>query len=292
MHLCKEIKEKIFMKRPTLFLIIFLLCCLTLQAQQTYDLSTSPSDTYKPSIQVFLPSADKANGCAVILCPGGGMRALSWESDVEQMAAFLNERGIAAIGLRYHLNTGSFPQGMKMSPMVDVTHLERFPQADANPMHYPAGDSILQLAANDAKAAIRLVRQHAQDWHLDTHKIGYLGFSAGGGVAIAATIQATDPVERPDFLCTNFGPSLIPVQVPNPAPPLLIMTRAEHPNVAAGLVNLFLEWKKAGGNAELHLYGDGSGPYTLMPQTGRTTTESWSQQLLLWLEAKGFAKRP
>ena len=292
MHLCKEIKEKIFMKRPTLFLIIFLLCCLTLQAQQTYDLSTSPSDTYKPSIQVFLPSADKANGCAVILCPGGGMRALSWESDVEQMAAFLNERGIAAIGLRYHLNTGSFPQGMKMSPMVDVTHLERFPQADANPLHYPAGDSILQLAANDAKAAIRLVRQHAQDWHLDTHKIGYLGFSAGGGVAIAATIQATDPVERPDFLCTNFGPSLIPVQVPNPAPPLLIMTRAEHPNVAAGLVNLFLEWKKAGGNAELHLYGDGSGPYTLMPQTGRTTTESWSQQLLLWLEAKGFAKRP
>lgn len=292
MHLCKEIKEKIFMKRPTLFLIIFLLCCLTLQAQQTYDLSTSPSDTYKPSIQVFLPSADKANGCAVILCPGGGMRALSWESDVEQMAAFLNERGIAAIGLKYHLNTGSFPQGMKMSPMVDVTHLERFPQADANPMHYPAGDSILQLAANDAKAAIRLVRQHAQDWHLDTHKIGYLGFSAGGGVAIAATIQATDPVERPDFLCTNFGPSLMPVQVPNPAPPLLIMTRAEHPNVAAGLVNLFLEWKKAGGNAELHLYGDGSGPYTLMPQTGRTTTESWSQQLLLWLEAKGFAKRP
>ncbi len=292
MHLCKEIKEKIFMKRPTLFLIIFLLCCLTLQAQQTYDLATSPSDTYKPSIQVFLPSADKANGCAVILCPGGGMRALSWESDVEQMAAFLNERGIAAIGLRYHLNTGSFPQGMKMSPMVDVTHLERFPQADANPLHYPAGDSILQLAANDAKAAIRLVRQHAQDWHLDTHKIGYLGFSAGGGVAIAATIQATDPVERPDFLCTNFGPSLMPVQVPNPAPPLLIMTRAEHPNVAAGLVNLFLEWKKAGGNAELHLYGDGSGPYTLMPQTGRTTTESWSQQLLLWLEAKGFAKRP
>ena len=292
MHLCKEIKEKLFMKRPTLFLIIFLLCCLTLQAQQTYDLSTSPSDTYKPSIQVFLSSADKANGCAVILCPGGGMRALSWESDVEQMAAFLNERGIAAIGLKYHLNTGSFPQGMKMSPMVDVTHLERFPQADANPMHYPAGDSILQLAANDAKVAIRLVRQHAQDWHIDTHKIGYLGFSAGGGVAIAATIQATDPVERPDFLCTNFGPSLMPVQVPNPAPPLLIMTRAEHPNVAAGLVNLFLEWKKAGGNAELHLYGDGSGPYTLMPQTGRTTTESWSQQLLLWLEAKGFAKRP
>ncbi len=296
------------MIRKTYSFILFLFCNLTTWAQQTYDLPLAKpvtTDTekvtgegarknitgvVKPSIQVFLPPADKANGCAVILCPGGGMRALSWGTDVEQMATFLNERGIAAIGLKYHLNTGSFPQGMQMPAMVDVTHLERFPQADANPLHYPAGDSILQLAADDAKAAIRLVRQQAQAWHLDPHKIGYLGFSAGGGVAIAATIQATDPAERPDFLCTNFGPSLMPVKVPNPAPPLLIMTRADHQNVAAGLVNLFLEWKKAGGNAELHLYGDGTGPYTLMPQTGRTTTEAWSQQFLLWLQAKGFSE--
>ena len=234
------------MIRKTCSFILFLLCGLTSWAQQTYDLPASKSDPYKPSIQVFLPAADKANGCAVILCPGGGMRALSWDSDVEQMATFLNERGIAAIGLKYHLNNLPFPQGMKMEPMVDVTHLERFPQADANPLHYPAGDSILQLAADDAKAAIRLVRKNAQVWHLDTQKIGYLGFSAGGGVAIAATIQASEPAERPNFLCTNFGPSLMPVQVPNPAPPLLIMTRADHQNVAAGLVNLFLEWKKLG----------------------------------------------
>lgn len=298
------------MIRKTYSFILFLFCNLITWAQQTYDLPLAKpvtTDTekvteegarknitgvVKPSIQVFLPAADKANGCAVILCPGGGMRALSWGTDVEQMATFLNERGIAAIGLKYHLNTGtgSFPQGMQMPAMVDVTHLERFPQADANPLHYPAGDSILQLAADDAKAAIRLVRQQAQAWHLDPQKIGYLGFSAGGGVAIAATIQASGPAERPDFLCTNFGPSLMPVKVPNPAPPLLIMTRADHQNVAAGLVNLFLEWKKAGGNAELHLYGDGTGPYTLMPQTGRTTTEAWSQQFLLWLQARGFVK--
>jgi len=284
----KNSNQYTFMIRKTCSFILFLLCSLTSWAQQTYDLPASKSDTYKPSIQVFLPAADKANGCAVILCPGGGMRALSWDSDVEQMAIFLNERGIAAIGLKYHLNNLPFPQGMKMEPMVDVTHLERFPQADANPLHYPAGDSILQLAADDAKAAIRLVRKNAQAWHLDTQKIGYLGFSAGGGVAIAATIQASEPAERPNFLCTNFGPSLMPVQVPNPAPPLLIMTRADHQNVAAGLVNLFLEWKKAGGNAELHLYGDGTGPYTLMPQTGRTTTEAWSQHFILWLQAKGF----
>ena len=219
------------------------------------------------------------------------MRWLSWESDVIKMASFLNENGIAAIGLRYHLNKGGgqMPQGGKMPPMVDVTHPEQFPQADANPMHNAQGDSIIRLAALDAKAAIRMVREHADEWHINKDKIGYLGFSAGGGVAIAATMSA-EAIERPDFLCTNFGPSLMPVTVTADAPPLLIMTRADHPNVAAGLVALFMEWKKAGANAELHMYGDGRGPYELMPETGETTTETWSRQLIQWLKAKGFIR--
>ncbi|MBR5686352.1 MAG: alpha/beta hydrolase fold domain-containing protein [Prevotella sp.] len=220
------------------------------------------------------------------------MRWLSWESDVVKMAAFLNEHGIAAIGLRYHLmpktNNVPMPQGMQMPPMVDVTHPDHFPQADANPMHTALGDSIIRLAAMDASAAMRMVRQHAGEWHIDRDKIGYLGFSAGGGVALAALMAANDALERPDFICTNFGPSLMPVTVTADAPPLLIMTRADHPNVAAGLVALFMEWKKAGANAELHIYGDGNGPYELMPQTGTTTTESWSTQMIFWLKAKGF----
>ena len=256
----------------------------------TGDASADEKD--KPMIEVYLPKEEVANGCAVVLCPGGAMRWLSWESDVVKMASFLNEQGIAAIGLRYHLNKGGgqMPQGVQMSPMVDVTHPDAFPQADANPMHNASGDSIIQLAALDAKAAIRMVREHADEWHINKEKIGFLGFSAGGGVAIAATMSANS-MERPDFLCTNFGPSLMPVTVPVDAPPLLIMPRADHPNVAAGLVALFMEWKKAGANAELHIYGDGKGPYELMPQTGETTTETWSTQMLQWLKAKGFLNR-
>ncbi len=264
-------------------------------AQKQYFLPTgdaSADEKDKPMIEVYLPKEEVANGCAVVLCPGGAMRWLSWESDVVKMASFLNEQGIAAIGLRYHLNKGGgqMPQGVQMSPMVDVTHPDAFPQADANPMHNASGDSIIQLAALDAKAAIRMVREHADEWHINKEKIGFLGFSAGGGVAIAATMSANS-MECPDFLCTNFGPSLMPVTVPVDAPPLLIMTRADHPNVAAGLVALFMEWKKAGANAELHIYGDGKGPYELMPQTGETTTETWSTQMLQWLKAKGFLNR-
>ena len=273
-----------------LFLLAMMLMPLTAGAQKQYFLPTGDETMGaqdRPMIEVYLPKEEVTNGCAVVLCPGGAMRWLSWESDVVKMAEYLNERGISAIGLRYHLNKGQMPRGMQMPPMVDVTHPERFPQADANPMHNASGDSIIRLAAEDAKAAIRMVREHADAWHLSKNKIGYLGFSAGGGVAIAATMSA-ESVERPDFVCTNFGPSLMPVSVTKDAPPLLIMTRADHPNVAAGLVALFMEWKKAGANAELHIYGDGNGPYELMAPTGETTTETWSTQMMQWLKAKGF----
>ena len=273
-----------------LVLLAMMLMPLTAGAQKQYFLPTGDETMGaqdRPMIEVYLPKEEVANGCAVVLCPGGAMRWLSWESDVVKMAEYLNERGIAAIGLRYHLNKGQMPKGMQMPLMVDVTHPERFPQADANPMHNASGDSIIRLAAEDAKAAIRMVREHADAWHLSKNKIGYLGFSAGGGVAIAATMSA-ESVERPDFVCTNFGPSLMPVTVTKDAPPLLIMTRVDHPNVAAGLVALFMEWKKAGANAELHMYGDGNGPYELMAPTGETTTETWSTQMMQWLKAKGF----
>ena len=273
-----------------LVLLAMMLMPLTAGAQKQYFLPTGDETMGaqdRPMIEVYLPKEEVTNGCAVVLCPGGAMRWLSWESDVVKMAEYLNERGIAAIGLRYHLNKGQMPRGMQMPPMVDVTQPERFPQADANPMHNASGDSIIRLAAEDAKAAIRMVREHADAWHLSKNKIGYLGFSAGGGVAIAATMSA-ESVERPDFVCTNFGPSLMPVSVTKDAPPLLIMTRADHPNVAAGLVALFMEWKKAGANAELHIYGDGNGPYELMAPTGETTTETWSTQMMQWLKAKGF----
>lgn len=292
--------------RQVLFSFLMAAVCMAATAQQKFMLPNAnpqPKDTERqieqyggitildvvnPSIEVYLPEASKSNGTAVILCPGGGLRALSWTSDVTEMARLLNDNGYVAIGLKYHLNSGSMPNGTKMPPMVDVTGFACFRDADCNPVHYPHGDSILALAANDANAAMRLVHEHAAEWKIT--KVGYVGFSAGGGVALAAT-NIAKAEEMPDFICTNFGPALCPVKVPSPAPPLLIMSRVDHPNVAAGLVSLFMEWKKAGGNAEMHLYGDGKGPYQLMPQDGTTTTAEWSRQMLLWLKARGFGKK-
>jgi len=160
-------------KMLSLFSMLFI--SLAALAQKQFFLPTAASvadEQDKPMIEVYLPKNEVANGCAVVLCPGGAMRWLSWESDVVKMTAFLNEHGIAAIGLRYHLNKAPMPQGMKMPPMVDVTHPEAFPQADANPMHNEDGDSIIRLAAMDAKAAIRMVREKADEWNISKEKIG------------------------------------------------------------------------------------------------------------------------
>lgn len=248
----------------------------------------------EPTITVYLPEESKNVGTAVILCPGGGMRALSWSNDVERMAKFLNAQGIAAVGLKYRLNNGQAsgaPSGAPRGPMpqYDVTGFDKFEHANANPSK-GVGDDANDNAIDDARNAVKLVREHAAEWKIDPKKVGFLGFSAGGCVAIGATIRA-DEAEMPDFLATAYGPSMIDVVVPANAPDLLIMTRAEHMNVAAGCLGLFLEWKKAGKNAELHMYGDGNGPFALSDRPGRNTTDTWSDDLMAWLAARGFASQ-
>ena len=246
------------------------------------------SGVTQPSLEVYLPSAEKNVGTAVILCPGGAMRFLSWTNDVERMARYLNERGIAAIGLKYRLNNNPAQGGGNMPEMVDVTGFQKFDKANANPMPSAEGDAANMRAVDDCRAAVKIVREHAEEWNISPAKVGVLGFSAGGGVAIGATICAAEG-EMPDFLVTVYGPSLMDVSVPANAPDLLIMTRAVHPNVAAGCLGLFMEWKKAGKNAELHMYGDGAGPFALADRKGNNTTDTWADDLMSWLAARGFA---
>ena len=243
----------------------------------------------QPTIEVYLPTEELNTGTAIILCPGGGMRALSWSNDVERMARFLNDRGIAAIGLKYRLNNTPMQMGGQMPPLVDVTGFAKFAKANANPMPSEAGDRANMNAVDDARTAIRMVREHAGEWKIDPKKVGFLGFSAGGGVAIGATVKAAEG-EMPDFLVSVYGPSLMDVDVPTNAPDLLLLTRVQHGNVAAGCLQLFLEWEKAGKNAEIHMYGDGNGPFALADRQGMNTTDTWTDNLMSWLTARGLAR--
>lgn len=242
------------------------------------------SGVVEPSLTVFLPDADKANGTAVILCAGGGLMAHSWGSDIVNMAHWLNERGIVAIGLKYRTRVfGNGPRPQRdASKMLsaEITEFQKIKNSNTNPDQSGNPDASIDNAINDALRAMEIVRANANEWHIDTAKIGYLGFSAGGGVAIGAMLRS-DSQHMPAFLATIYGPSLIDVTVPANAPKLFIATRGDHHNVSAGLLSLYLDWKKAGANAEMHIYDDGKGPFG--PDDIGNTSGTWRESFYRWL---------
>lgn len=140
------------------------------------------SNVSRPAISVFLPSQGTGTGMAIIVCAGGGYGSLDWKTHVIYAADVFNPLGVAVIGLKYR----------------------------TRPPFRGSNEQIQALTLLDAKRAVRLVRQHAKQWGLDSHQIGIAGYSAGGNLAmnLAASFdsgdpQATDPVERessrPDF---------------------------------------------------------------------------------------------
>lgn len=127
-------------------------------------------------ITVHLPAPDKANGAAIVICPGGGYRGLVVQPEGHLIARWLNEHGIAGIVLEYRM-----PQGRPFVPLLDT------------------------------QRAIRTVRARAAEWRIAPDRIGIIGFSAGGHLASTAGThfddgdpKATDPVARvscrPDFM--------------------------------------------------------------------------------------------
>lgn len=243
-----------------------------------------------PSITIYLPEENKATGTAVILCSGGGLMSHSWGTDVINMAHWLNERGIAAIGLKYRtriMGVAGSPRmgGSGMALSASVTEFSKITKSNANPDTSESGIKNIDNAINDALRAMEIVLEHASEWHIDPDKIGYLGFSAGGGVGLGATVRADD-AHRPAFMATIYGPSLIDVDVPQNAPKLFIATRGDHHNVAAGLVSLYFDWKRAGANAEMHLYDDGTGPFG--PEDTGNTSGTWRDSFYRWLTFNKF----
>ena len=108
--------------------------------------------------------ADRATGQAVVICPGGGYAAVCFDHEGIQVARWLNERGITAVVLRYRMPNGH--------PDIPI---------------------------EDALAAIRMVREKARLWHVDPHRVGIMGFSAGGHLASTVSTHFENDSQRPDF---------------------------------------------------------------------------------------------
>jgi acetyl esterase/lipase len=152
---------------------------------------------------------------------------------------------------------------------------------NANPAPDDAAlGEVLELAVADAQAALTLVRARASEWRVDPTRVGFIGFSAGGGVGVGAAL-APKSTGSPDFLVSVYGPSLQDVIVPEHAPPLFIAVGATHFNVTNGCLALFAAWKAAGKPAELHVYDGISGGFG-MTRRGHPV-DGWTDRLHEWL---------
>lgn len=259
-----------------------------------------------PSMTVRLPDPDKANGTSVLIFPGGGLMSVTWQSEFNDVADMLNSRGIAVIGVKYRTRAmqprpampagdrrpAAAPGANAPAPLrADITQFGVISKANASPGRSSEPEPSLLNSAEDAYNAYRTVREHAEEWGLDPEKIGVMGFSAGGGVQFAALMQYKD--FRPSHICSVYGPSLMDVDVPEDAGRLFIAVHADHPNVAAGCLSLFMEWKKAGIDAEMHVYGEGTGGLFGGGGSGpdhNTAKGSWTEAYYSWLVANKFVE--
>ena len=227
------------------------------------------SSIHEPSLTVFLPSKEKATGAAVVICPGGGHRVLAIDHEGYEVAQWLATQGVAGFVLKYRLanEEGS-------SYKVDVHALA------------------------DARRAIRLVRDRAKDWGVDPARVGLMGFSAGGELAIlagtkfdAGRTDASDPVDRlgsrPDFLMPIYpGFRGTEFNVTKETPPTF-MTVADNDKRCADIcVRFYQSLVKAGVPAELHIYARGGHGFGMHDQPLPIT--SWTARLKEWMADSGY----
>ena len=244
-----------------------------------------------PTLTVFLPDASVATGAAAVIAPGGALRALGFDNEGVKLARWLNERGIAGFVLKYRTlqQDPSVSRGPPGMPGRGAGEELVIVNANANPAPDDAAlAEVLELAVADAQAALELVRRRADEWRIDPKRVGIIGFSAGGGVAVG-TALAPQSDASPNFLVSVYGPSLQDVDVPAHAPPLFIAVGATHFNVTNGCLALFAAWKAAGKPAEIHVYDGITGGFG-MTKRG-SPVDGWTDRLHEWLVARELTRQ-
>lgn len=242
-----------------------------------------------PTLAVYLPDPALATGTAIVIAPGGALRLLGYDDSVE-VARWLNTKGIAGFVLKYRTLQESAqagpPRGFAPPGGAAPRQEIDMPNANANPAPDDAAlTEVLYMAVADAQEALKLVRRRAGEWGVDATRVGIMGFSAGGGVAIG-TALAGPGAAYPDFLVSLYGPSLMDVQVPEHAPPLFIAVGATHFNVTKGSLALFDVWRQAGKPVELHVYDGVSGGFGMQPRG--LPVDGWHDRLYEWLLARAL----
>ncbi len=234
--------------------------------------NTYVHNVHNPSLTIFRADARHANGAGIVVIPGGGHRMLVWINEGVGPAKMLNRYGVTAFVLKYRLSR------------------------EAGSTYTIAGD-----AAADARRAIRWVRAHAAEYGVDPHRVGVMGFSAGGElVSLVADnpAPATPPMDaldrvsaRPDFQVLVYpGPLGTPGKAVEGAPPAFITAGSIDPCCATPALELYDQLRHAHVTAELHLYADTDHAFNLGGHSERISIQHWPDRLLDFLSDGGWLR--
>lgn len=227
----------------------------------------------KPTLTVFTP--DSANGTAVIIFPGGALRILPIETEGSFVAKELIKKGITVFLLKYRLvhTITDDPFQEALNSLKDTSKQKQ----DNNAL-------VGQMAKEDAATAMKYVKQHAAEYKIDERKIGVLGFSAGGSMAINLSISEK-PEMRPGFVGLIYS-VYRGNTIPTNAPPAFIAAATDDTKApSTNSTNLYNTWVASKNSAELHIYSRGEHGLR-----GSTTSEAWIVRFEEWLVTQGFLK--
>jgi acetyl esterase/lipase len=247
----------------------------------------------EPTLTVFEPAPGTAKGVGVVVVPGGGWRILAWQHEGLDVARWFAERGYTAFLLKYRVmgTPADSEQFLAAMAAVDALHAEPRPAAEApremgdlmrgNTAMLHARD----VAAEDGRRALEIVRERAGEWGLKPERIGAIGFSAG---AFLVADMAVEPKAAPmAFVVAIYGGETRGKPVPADAPPLFTLIAQDDRVLLRMVEGLYADWSNADRPAELHIFARGKHGFGMIKQG--LPVDRWTDLLGDWLADQGFA---
>lgn len=225
----------------------------------------------------FFPAPGKANGTAVIVAPGGGFRWLSMDNEGWKVAKALADQGITAFVLKYRLH----PTPESLDGFRDSMNRTFDEASNEEPRPRPVQRD-LSDQLEDAEAAYAMIVERAEEWGVDTDRIGMIGFSAGAGLTMHCTLNSQ--TMKLAFIGPIYG-GMGPVEVPENAPPMFNVIATDD-FLFRGQFGIIDSWYKAGVPVEFHLYQNGGHGFGL--GNPNRTSNRWFEAFMHWLDVNRF----